>query len=430
VNKCTPTVTSITPSTWFAGKTYDNVVIKGTGFVTTEAATDACPVTQVSATTPDGSVVTVSNVNVASSTSITLTVASPSSDPAESATVTVGTAPNTATAEAQIEALSAEIIDTSDIMNGNVSVKLTAPSGTNGDLTLNLYGQQNSSIYTLLDSGLAEGSKELKLSLEGVQPDVYPTADGTWDANLPSTSTSQTVDIPTYTLPTSWTYFRKVRFTQYNTPDENAQNDAACRGSQANAWIVTAVATTNAQGKTKYKCSFEQIALNSEFIQQTWINGTGRSRNYGLLQNAAAVLLGDHQRCRGQYPPGARGHSDAGQNNGNTFVRATAIVPSCPHMTLEDGGAAMPVDKDTMEPTKLSGVIPLQCGYQLNLDAEDYQTAHSRTIVDKCKKCSDPDSLSGADGHVDSYTTESACRRSYFKDLDQRTFFYTSNITE
>ena len=99
-----PNITEIKPSTWFAGKIYDNVVIKGTGFTTAAKATTDCPATPVSISAADGSSVPVSNVNVVSKTKITLTVAPPDDDPTEKATVTVGTAPNTATATAQIPA--------------------------------------------------------------------------------------------------------------------------------------------------------------------------------------------------------------------------------------------------------------------------------------------------------------------------------------
>jgi len=100
-----PTITDVKPSTWFAGKTYDSVVIKGTGFITKEKATDACPVTPVSITAADGSTVPVSNVNVESKTKITVGVAPLASDPTESATVTAGITPavnSTQTYTAQI----------------------------------------------------------------------------------------------------------------------------------------------------------------------------------------------------------------------------------------------------------------------------------------------------------------------------------------
>ena len=93
-----PTITAVSPSIWFAGKTYDNVKITGTGFTTTDKATASCPATTVTIAAADGSAVPIGNVNVDSKTKITLTgVAPPASDPTQSATVTAGTSPNTGT---------------------------------------------------------------------------------------------------------------------------------------------------------------------------------------------------------------------------------------------------------------------------------------------------------------------------------------------
>jgi len=97
VQGCTPTITSIIPSTWFAEKSCDKVVIKGTGFITAAKATAACPVTPVTASTPDGSVITVSNINVKSDKEISVTIKPDVNTTTEQATVTVGTAPNIAT---------------------------------------------------------------------------------------------------------------------------------------------------------------------------------------------------------------------------------------------------------------------------------------------------------------------------------------------
>jgi len=102
----TPTIISVSPSTWFAGKTYDKVTITGTGFITADKATANCPVTPVHIGAADNSVVTVSNVNVASKTKITLTVAPPASDPTESATVTAGITP----AAAKSQTFAAQIL--------------------------------------------------------------------------------------------------------------------------------------------------------------------------------------------------------------------------------------------------------------------------------------------------------------------------------
>ena len=97
VNCDVPTISSISPSTWFAGRTYNPVTITGTNFTTTANATAACPVTAVNITAADNSVVPIANVSVDSDKKITLAgVTPPASDPTETATVTVGAAPNTA----------------------------------------------------------------------------------------------------------------------------------------------------------------------------------------------------------------------------------------------------------------------------------------------------------------------------------------------
>ena len=78
VNCPVPQIATVSPSIWFAGKTYDNVVIKGTGFVTADKATPTCPATTVTiAGGTDSSPVTVSNVSVVDKTKITLTVEPP-----------------------------------------------------------------------------------------------------------------------------------------------------------------------------------------------------------------------------------------------------------------------------------------------------------------------------------------------------------------
>jgi hypothetical protein len=99
VNKCpAPAITSVTPSVWFAGKSY-KVKVTGANFTTSaEAVKKSCPVTTAAITAADGSAVPIGNVNVDSATQITLTgVAPPDSDPTQAATITAGTSPSTGT---------------------------------------------------------------------------------------------------------------------------------------------------------------------------------------------------------------------------------------------------------------------------------------------------------------------------------------------
>ena len=116
-----PTITSVTPSTWFAGKSCD-VTITGTNFVTqaANAANPACPITPLTVTVGTGNV-TVTDVQVNSATQNSFIGQPDANDPTETATITVGTTPNTATATAQIA-------DCAGIVNGSVTV--TNPTGS------------------------------------------------------------------------------------------------------------------------------------------------------------------------------------------------------------------------------------------------------------------------------------------------------------
>jgi hypothetical protein len=96
-----PTITSISPSTWPEG-TVNVVTITGTGFTTTANATASCSVTPLAVGVGTGSV-SVTGVQVDSSTSISFIERPDANDPTETATITVGASPNTATTTAQIE---------------------------------------------------------------------------------------------------------------------------------------------------------------------------------------------------------------------------------------------------------------------------------------------------------------------------------------
>ncbi|MGA3081090.1 MAG: hypothetical protein ABSD44_06875 [Terracidiphilus sp.] len=83
---CPPTIASVTPDIWFAGKTY-TATITGTGFNNQIT----CLALPLNITAADGTAVPYSSVSVDSDKKITLTgVAPPASDPTETACVTPG----------------------------------------------------------------------------------------------------------------------------------------------------------------------------------------------------------------------------------------------------------------------------------------------------------------------------------------------------
>ncbi len=305
-------------------------------------------------------------------------------------------------------------------MDGLVTVKLTAPTGTKGDLTLNFHGING--IYTQAFKNQTPGSPTLKLDLTSVPPDVYvKMQDGTWNASVPGTTSAQSVKVPTYTLSTFWTYFKKVRFTQYNVPNEIASD---CIGAEVTAYTID------------NSCTIKAITLKSDFVAAAWINGTGVSISNGILKNAAASgpALGSKQSlCKSTefggkvtWPAGAIGYTPVGKGAyGNTFKVVTAVTASCSIPLVNEQSAAMPVDNN-LNPVSLSNVIPLSCQDRLNLAADTNTTKYSETVADKCQKCSDQSTFGTANGHVDSYTSSPDCHWSpnTFQDLGN---FYTSD---
>ena len=83
-----PVITSVTPSTWVAGQTY-NITIVGTGFADNSGL---CEAFYLNATLTNGASVPLSNVSFVSATQVTATVTPDASDPTQTACVTVSVA--------------------------------------------------------------------------------------------------------------------------------------------------------------------------------------------------------------------------------------------------------------------------------------------------------------------------------------------------
>ena len=81
------------------------------------------------------------------------------------------------------------------------------------------------------------------------------------------------------------------------------------------------------------------------------------------------------QQCFGKYPPGAKGKGKIG---GNTFVVVPVVEGACSKPLNDKVAAAMPVLNGVKQP--LSGVIPLSCGYKLNMDSGGYTPEGTRMI--------------------------------------------------
>ncbi len=331
-------------------------------------------------------------------------------------------------ATAQIDALKVIVTDASNIDNGIVTVKVTAPLGSATDISLDL-GVTTTVTQDFPNTGT--GTNDLKLNFDDTPPAIYSIANG----SATNASILAETTIPDYSL-SPWTYFRKVRFTQYNVPNENA---ADCTGNEVTAYIIDD------------NCNFTPITLKSDFIAAVWLNGTGTSMHHGILKNPGAVgpsLSAKGTLCKStqfvggkvQWPNDAIGYTPPGKNgHGNTFAVVSSVTGYCNKTLVDHVSAAMPVDS-TLHAAPLSGVVALSCGKQLNLDDGSYSTTRTETVADKCTACSNPATFTNsnggtysqdADGHVDSYTSLPDCHASpgTFQDLAPNPF-YTSYRTK
>ena len=403
----TPSNLSVSSSSWSAGSQNVPITITGTGFGTSPALNIIGPgVTYTSGRGSDTSfpaTVSVDPCSIGGTASITVTstgylgtgfapaYSGQSSSGSTSATVLAGSCPS----------IAAAITDTSNIVNGIIGVQLTG-TGQSGQLTISLtdrYGQV-SQLQPM--SNVQAGSQNIALDLSTVDPDLYIAATASWQTG------AGTADSPVYPFPKSWPFFGYVYYTQYNIPAESQ-----CSGGQTGtAFIVTP------------QCTFTQVSLTPSFIQQTWINGTGTSLSQGILKNAAATGLGSNQKCAGKYPKGAIGD---GPLNGNTFAVVNSITGSCGTTLTNNQSVAVPAQKvgRATRPVPLSGVIALNCGNALNLDAAGTNTPqYTRKAADLCPGCGEAQfTPAGANGHVDSFNSSPACSAHAFGSLG---YFYSS----
>jgi hypothetical protein len=162
----------------------------------------------------------------------------------------------------------------------------------------------------------------------------------------------------------------KIFYTQYNIPDETV-----CQGGGSEYWLVT----------DRNKCIFEKINLNDKFAAQVYLNGTGRSVEFGLLHTLAKTLVA--KKCTGKYPPGA--------TDVNSFVPVSDVVGTCNQPLVPDYSVVVTDLKE------------LPCGTLLSLVDKKNLDFAGRRSDDRCYACKNIPSE--ADGHIDSYSSAIFC---------------------
>lgn len=188
--------------------------------------------------------------------------------------------------------------------------------------------------------------------------DTYSSVSATWNYDpIPATATLN--------LTRQWRVFGLIRHSQYNAPYESA-----CTGSNQTAWKFTA------------GCTFTQIQLRSDFVSQTYINGTGVSLSNGILKYSTSCS---------NYPPGA--------NAQNSFLSVSNITGAC-NTTLQGG-----VSVATYPSPNVGN--PYGCGDNILLVTSSNSNQAIKDAADYCPACSS--GFNGTNGHIDDFSSNQAC---------------------
>ncbi len=150
--------------------------------------------------------------------------------------------------------------------------------------------------------------------------------------------------------------------TQYNTPAESQ-----CTGGSGTAYLTA--------GPTA--CTWSTVSLISQFISQAWLNGSGSTINYGLIQ---------------EYLAGCSAPTGGYQNY---FREVSQVLPGCssPNNFLSNTTVAVDV---------FSTGHPLSCGDQVLIVGLGGGVGTVKTATDSCPKCK-------GQAHIDNYNSSSAC---------------------
>jgi hypothetical protein len=150
--------------------------------------------------------------------------------------------------------------------------------------------------------------------------------------------------------------------TQYNTPAESQ-----CSGASSTAYLTPGPSA----------CAWSTVSLISQFITQAWINGSGATNHYGLIQTYLA----------GCSPPSG--------GNQNYFREVSQVLPGCssPNNFLSSTTVAVDV---------FSTGHALSCGDTVLIVGLGGGVGTVKTVTDSCSACT-------GQAHIDNYNTSSAC---------------------
>jgi hypothetical protein len=249
-------------------------------------------------------------------------------------------------------------ITNADIVANQISVTMT-PTNLNGTLTLTANGPNIS--YTLFQGLESGGTITFPFNRNQLPFGAYTYVKATWNVSGSGT-TSGTKDV-------SFDVLGTYRHSQYNSPQE-----AYCTGTLSPAWVINI-----------NNCTFTATpnGLESDFMSQMVINGSGISPSYGNLQVT-------HQ-CP-NYPNGA--------NSNNSFAQVTTINGSCLQPVIAGQTVAT-------FPNPYPGNATWNCTDTMQLVTSSDTNQAQGSVKDYCPVCSGD--FRGTSGHIDDYTSAPFC---------------------
>ena len=251
------------------------------------------------------------------------------------------------------------------LWGNTISVSLYGGSGTTGILTITLVGSATTYSFQYGSGAIGPGSYSVPMIRPSIPADKYTSITAVWTVSTDGGSQ------PTAHWPINWDVLGIIRHSQYNTPYEST-----CAGPTAPAWTIVLS-----------NCKITPITppLNAQFANQVYINGTGVSRNYGVLKYTPGL----RNSC--VYPPGS--------DDSNTFLQVTSITGTC--------NTALNTSSVATYPNPYSDIITFGCQDTLALITSANSQQAQKYVEDYCPACNT--GFNGTNGHIDNYSSSQAC---------------------
>ncbi len=286
---------------------------------------------------------------------------------------------------AEVDLTDPVTITEANLVRNTVTVQLRGASGTWGVLKVTANGMTNNYAAITPTNPVGPGIYTVSFDRLNMPIDTYKSITAEWDIGSPPATT-------TYSMQTGWWIVKGViRHSQYNTPLESK-----CSGSPQQAWVFDS------------NCNFTKVphGLNSNFMNQVVINGTGYSTNNGIIKYCPSTWTAC---CAAQRPKGA--------TDSNAFLEVSIVTGSCNTKLI--AGTSVATYPNPHGNTNLTDFLCRDTALLVTSSDTDQAV---KTTQDWCKACSGD--FRGTQGHIDDYSPSQACSGSLVGDYGN---FWTAN---